>query len=120
MGYHTTYTIFIEDGDPKEDELTRITKMLDTYEDFDYWGEEWIGSDIKWYDYLDNMCELSKAFPQLRFFVHGDGDDSDDLWEDHWQAGMYQHCYAEISPFDPTQMSAYVSSKTKEFERTVT
>jgi hypothetical protein len=119
MGYCTTFTIFIEDGEPTQDDLRRITEKLDTYDCFDFWGDEWLGSDIKWYDYLDNMCELSKKFPQFRFYVHGDGDESDDLWEDHWQNGMYQHCYAEIPPFDPKQMSVYVSNQTKN-ERTAT
>jgi len=85
MGYCTTFVISVEDGDPSEGEFDRISHMLETYEDFEFWGDEWVASDVKWYDYNDDMHRLSKEFPQFRFYVHGDGDDSDDLWEDHWQ-----------------------------------
>mgnify|MGYP003480903412 FL=1 len=107
MGYCTTFVISVEDGDPSEGEFDRISHMLETYEDFEFWGDEWVASDVKWYDYNDDMQRLSKEFPQFRFYVHGDGDDSDDLWEDHWQDGRYQHCCAEIPPYDPTQMTEY-------------
>jgi len=111
MGYRTYYGICIEDGDPTPEDLQKITKLLESFEDFESWGDEWYGSELKWYDYLDDMYTLSKAFPQFRFYVHGDGDDSDDLWEDHWQDGRFQHCYAEIPPYDPAKMTPYVPTK---------
>lgn len=115
MGYNTTYFISVEDGDPTQADYENITEMLRKYEFFDNWGDEWFAT-TKWYEYQDNMCDLSKAFPQFRFFVHGDGDDSDDLWEDHWQNGLYQHCYAEIPPYDPSMMSPYVKPESESDE----
>lgn len=107
MGYRTDFVISIEDGEPSEHDREQITKMLEDFESFEYWGDEWMSLSVKWYEYQNDMYKLSKAFPHLRFYVHGDGDDSDDLWEDHWQDGKFQHCYAEIPPFDPLQMTEY-------------
>lgn len=110
MGYRTDFVICIEDGDASEKDIERITEMLNSFESFESWGDEWIASSVKWYNYGPDMCALSKAFPHLSFYVHGDGDDSDDLWEDHWQDGKFQHCYAIIPDYDPEGMTEYHGS----------
>lgn len=107
MGYRTDFVISIADGEASDQDTEKITEMLEAFEGFEYWGGEWMVSDVKWYEYQDDMFKLSKAFPHLRFYVHGDGDDSDDLWEDYWQDGKFQHCYAEIPPYDPSKMQEY-------------
>ncbi len=107
MRYRTDFVISIEDGEPTDRDIEEITEMLEGFDYFDYWGDEWMATSIKWYNYEDDMFKLSKAFPHLRFYVHGDGDDSDDLWEDHWEDGKVQHCYAEIPPYDPAKMSEF-------------
>lgn len=107
MGYRTDFVINIEDGDATAQEIENISELLETFEHFEFWSDEWMAIQIKWYDYGEDMVKLSKTFPHLRFYVHGDGDDSDDLWEDHWQAGKYQHCYAIIPGYDADAMCDY-------------
>ena len=35
---------------------------------------------MKWYDYEQDMKELSKQYPEFYFWLRGDGEESDDLW----------------------------------------
>ena len=41
----------------------------------------------KWYDYEEDMERLSRAYPEITVRVNGDGEDSDDLWQDFWHNG---------------------------------
>lgn len=59
--------------------------------------------DVKWYDWKQEMAELSRAFPDLVFKVHGWGEESDDLWDAYFCAGKRQDCTATLEPFDPTK-----------------
>ena len=38
------------------------------------------------------MERLSRAYPEITVRVNGDGEDSDDLWQDFWHAGK---CFSE-------------------------
>ena len=39
----------------------------------------------KWYEHEEDMCELSKEYPNLFFLLYGNGEESDDEWR------MYVH-----------------------------
>ena len=36
--------------------------------------------EMKWYDYKQDMKELSKQYPEFYFWLRGDGEESDDYW----------------------------------------
>jgi hypothetical protein len=61
---------------------------------------------IKWYEYDENMREVSIKYPALLFTLHGEGEASDDLWCAYYQNGKCQRVDAEITyaPHDPTKM----------------
>ena len=89
MGYYTTYSLTLEEG-PRE----QFKKML---EDIDaMMGENEMSSfesiNAKWYSYETDIKQLSLKYPDIIFRVNGDGEDSDDLWQDFWHAGK---CFSE-------------------------
>ena len=36
--------------------------------------------EMKWYDYKQDMKELSEQYPEFYFWLSGDGEESDDYW----------------------------------------
>lgn len=60
----------------------------------------------KWYDYEDDMIEMSKCFPDILFTLHGVGDDSEDLWFAYFCNGKMQNCPAIITydDFSPKKL----------------
>ena len=59
---------------------------------------------VKWYyDWKREMKDLSRAFPDLVFKVHGCGEENGDVWDAYFCAGEMQDCKAVLEPFDPTK-----------------
>lgn len=116
MGYYTNYDLSwdIPDEYPMNEEET-ADAIANYFGNLPYWrdgGYDFTGSDIfipeaKWYDYQDDMFMLSRFFPEITFHLWFDGDDWDDKGVEHWENGRYQHCRAEIPPFDPQKMTEY-------------
>ena len=84
MGYYTTFSLALEEG-PRE----QYQRML---EDIDaIMGDNGMSSfesvNAKWYSYDTDIRELSLRYPDITFRVNGDGEDSDDLWQDFWHNG---------------------------------
>lgn len=93
MGYYTNFSFTLEEG-PKE----QYEKMLKDIDDI-------IGNDetssfesvnAKWYDYDKDIKQLSERYPGIAFRVYGDGEESDDLWQEYWRAGK---CFREQVQF---------------------
>lgn len=114
MGYYTQYTIWAEIPGNERDVLRpKIADAMDHVYGggFEYDGDvEW-AINAKWYECDVDMYEMSLVFPSVIFHVHGDGDDSDDLWEAHYHDGSMQRCCADIPPYDPAQMVKMQLSK---------
>lgn len=116
MGYYTTFDLTWDDFSetPGIDD-----QIADYFGQLPYWqdgGYEFSGSDIfipeaKWYDVDDDMFKLSRAFPEVLFHLWGNGEEADDLWTEHWRNGKYQHCHAEIPPYDEYEMREYRPGK---------
>ncbi len=62
--------------------------------------------NVRWYSHEDDMLEVSKQFPNVLFCLHGQGDDSEDIWDEYFLNGKSQYCRAEITipPFDPAKL----------------
>ena len=58
---------------------------------------------VKWYDNEKDMLALSKAFPGILFTLHGEGEESGDIWNKYFLNGKMQVAKAEfaIAEFDP-------------------
>jgi len=64
-----------------------------------------IEESSKWYHYDEDMVKLSKKFPQYRFILFGDGEESLDVWRKMYGNGqciLYQ--YVDKLPDVPSEM----------------
>ena len=51
---------------------------------------------VKWYDHDQDMLAISKVFPDMVFMLHGNGEDSEDLWQAYYKNSRMEHCQAQI------------------------
>lgn len=130
MGYYTRFNMEVQDIDNVGYNAFEIAKyMLDKYhekssfypfenqlkhfiDDVDNQIGEAYGlcldddEDAKWYKHTDEMTELSKEFPNVLFKLHGEGEDSGDIWDAYFMNGKMQYCPARIMcpPFDRNKL----------------
>lgn len=118
MGYYTDYTLTASICTVGADSYTTATiphVTLVSLEDeiekmniFDSGGDIEYGyyANAKWYEWEEDMCLLSKRFPEILFCLHGEGGSSDDLWDAYFFEGKCQHCPAVITyeDFDPSKL----------------
>lgn len=64
----------------------------------------YLESDGAVWDWKSDMKELSSAFPDLVFKVHGEGGRTLDLWDAYICDQKIQMCHAEIPPFNPNKL----------------
>ena len=107
MGYYTYYNLSLEDVyDPKIEDGVRA--KLHELEVIGYALSEDLGGydSVKWYDHDEDMLEVSRAFPDVHFVLHGEGDNTEDIWETHCLGGKMATYMAEIRipPFNPEDL----------------
>lgn len=106
MGYYTDYNLSVSVDNPHtaaliEEEIRKMGVF-----DFVHCDREMSQSQIKWYDWADDMALLSSKFPDVLFELHGDGEDANDLWDAYFLGGKMQECKAEIvfPPYDKSKL----------------
>lgn len=108
MGYYTDYELSVYTDVPVERlrEIDAAVRKIDDgiFDDWSHIGGDWYANEQKWYSQEKDMWELSLQFPEVLFYLHGNGEDDDDLWDEYWQNGSFQHCHAVIPPYDPKEM----------------
>ena len=131
MGYYTRFNIEVQDIDKKGYDAYKIVKYMldkqnesDAFYPFRHQLEDFIkdtdselgtsyrlylddNDEYKWYECDDEMIALSKEFPEVLFKVHGEGEESGDIWDRYFMNGKTQYCPAEVMcpPFDRTKLS---------------
>jgi hypothetical protein len=102
MSYRTWHTLgfFKEDAKTEVDNKLEIVKALREFapdvEDFlDEDGstndeDSWPGMD-------EEMREFSKQWPDVVFYIHGEGEEDPDLWDAYYKNGQAQYCPAVIT-----------------------
>lgn len=106
MGYYTSYdlTVYTPEDDGRLQEYrgdenfkSIVASILDFTPFYD---------SCKWYDHENDMKIISKKFPNHVFQLHGEGEESGDIWQKWFVNGKVQTCHAKIvfDPFDPTQL----------------
>jgi len=109
MGYYTYYTLDVLDKNknsiltPELDcELAcKMAEIDDGYfgiptNQYDGLSFQIADDSMKWYDYDSDMTKLSKQFPDYLFYIHGEGEDREDLWDHYFLNGQDQYCPAEV------------------------
>lgn len=59
-------------------------------------------NEIKWNDFVKEMCAFSKLYPELIFDFHVKYADNDEQSHQYFMNGKYQYCegYTEFKPFN--------------------
>ena len=112
MGYYTSYSLSVSRVPDKEtakkiaewlnnkELLKSVFGGFDVYKlnsDDPYYTMDFETWDIaKWYEYDEDMIELSKAFPECVFCLYGSGDDNLDVWNCYYKNGESEMCMAYI------------------------
>jgi len=62
----------------------------------------------KWYEHTEDMCRLSKEYPNVLFTLTGNGEESEDMWVEYFMNGKVQVENAVITygKFDPKKLVA--------------
>lgn len=97
MGYPTAHTISVYGTDDQA-----MRKIIDKMKELGIIGyavneDLECESPVNWFSEEEDMLELSREFPDVRFEVHGEGDNQGDIWEDHFLNGMTYRSHAEIT-----------------------
>jgi hypothetical protein len=89
MGYYTYYTISIDGytGELPEEEF--VSEQLEYGNPFE--------ESCKWYDNETDMKKISEKYPEMVFHLHGDGEETGDLWDKHFKNGKMQLCKGKIT-----------------------
>lgn len=95
MGYYTCFKVDMEPEEPKD-----LRKFLLSDEDKYYELIETLDGNydsFKWYNHEEDMLEVSRAFPDTLFELHGEGEEPGDLWRKYFKNGKIQRCPAQIT-----------------------
>lgn len=122
MGYCTWYEFSTKNNKYKVEDIISYMKSKmksdDWFYPFKYSIEDLMGVEckndfelspdehVKWYDHNEEMLELSKQFPDTVFCLHGEGEDTGDLWYCYYKNGKKQYCPAKIvyDDYDETKL----------------
>ena len=104
MGYYTYYTLFLhgkeEDCEAFSNELLENSKDSDGNVDPEL--EELVKYDCvqaKLYDIEEWIGKVAPHHPNVLVCLSGDGEDSDDMWEERWKGNDVECQRAIIPPF---------------------
>lgn len=103
MGYYTRYNLTADNvpdtlAGPLEKRVKIYLDFLCCEGEFAWYGE------TTWYEWREDMIQLSREFPRVLFKLHGEGDTQDDFWDAYFQNGKSQVHKGElvIASFDPS------------------
>ena len=94
MGYNTAYKLSVDEG---KEHL--IPKLREVVEEADYALDEEGGTEstCKWYDHENDLKGFSKICAGTLFTLHGEGEESGDIWVKYFKDGKMQECPARIT-----------------------
>lgn len=107
MGYYTQYVLEVDApaGHPVCDEPVAYWSN----DDGDFTVRTFIDDPpepCKWYEHEEDLVALSKKHPDVLFTLHGEGEESGDLWVQYFKGGKTQLEKAHIvfGKFDPKRL----------------
>jgi len=115
MGYYTSYNLDVKGVENKErfEELQNALKQIGVIyyalDSGEYLEKIKLASfytydSAKWYEYNDDMKNLSLIFPKFLFCLEGVGEDWDDRWRAYYHYGESEFCPAQIIFKEPERI----------------
>jgi len=108
MGYYTRYELTTSDYGKAHtcptcgskgvvNHMDLISKELDYNPFYDA---------CKWYSWKEDMLKYSKQYPDVLFTLHGEGEETGDIWKAYIQNGKTQVEAAtfQVASFDPSKL----------------
>jgi hypothetical protein len=101
MGYYTQYSITSLTAGVDEEQAEQM--VLEIIEET--YGNPF-EDECKWYDHDDDMKKVSLKYPEIIFKLHGEGEESGDIWDKYYKNGKVQKAAAKISydEFDESKL----------------
>ena len=93
MGYYTGFELYIDSANGLDDPvIKKVENAIKELNIFEPGGNAEYGwsAYTKWYDYEEDMRLLSYRFPDVVFELHGDGEESEDVWTHYYKGGRVQ------------------------------
>lgn len=92
MGYYTDFELTFS-GDIEYDELLDALNKVTEYK----WHDDLTLPSVKWYNHKVDMQIISTMFPDVVFTLHGDGEESSDIWQEYFKNGKSQYAHSEVT-----------------------
>lgn len=102
MGYYTRFELTVHEGTADlqavKDALDDVMEFSHDDSCFDLDDPDTIttSDSMKWYDHDEECAEMSQKFPGVVFKLHGEGEETGDLWDSYYKDGKCQICRAEF------------------------
>lgn len=100
MGYYTSYSLSVTGPEEFMDEFKQYAGSGATFGQYDLAVKQWLVDDLdemKWYDWKDDVADISERFPFLLFEVTGEGEEAGDLWHAYARNGKVSVVRAQIT-----------------------
>ena len=100
MGHYTSFCIEYEGSTEDVKKVENDFKAL--YGDGGYLNEliDTGISEMKWYDWEFDMKKVAKKNPNVLIILHGDGEESDDIWQARAKGKEFEFKSFMIPPFE--------------------
>jgi hypothetical protein len=137
MGYYTNYTLTVDNSQVKDEvektkqseieeiqqsnisdelkkrlikdvEKTYQTSVVTQNDVIDHLTYNPFNDQCKWYEHTEDMCRVSKKYPNVIFSLYGNGEENGDMWVEYFMNGKFQVEKASITyaDFDPEKLIA--------------
>lgn len=118
MSYYTSFSLTVKGKDLNWGIVDALDQWLEEHEIIGYalengnlykeGGKNLIAfgpyDTARWYAHEKDMLALSEAFPDLVFELHGEGENTGDLWNEYFCNGENEYCPVQILYPEPQKI----------------
>jgi hypothetical protein len=103
MGYYTSYTLKVKEGDPG---LIEVFREDNTYAPHALYSDGSTSDKCTWYEHEEDLKTFSELHPNTVFELHGISEDGDNIWYKYFKNGKMQVAEATVifSPYDESKL----------------
>lgn len=106
MGYYTRYELSVDAPNYNDSEIIEQFREECEYANHALQKDGSCSDECKWYDHEKELLAFSKKHPDCLFKLHGEGEESGDIWFKYIKNGKMQVARARIEydEFDPDKL----------------